>query len=177
MPNFEKQLTGGHPNSLGNTIEVVEMVLACPSYFENLFSCYFSQDEVVRLRVSNAMKRICKVRPDILVPYIDSLLQKVSTIEQASTQWTLATLFDWLWNDMTKTQQEQAIAIGKRNLNSWNDWIVLNTTMDFLGNHHVSQSGLTLWLAELTKRLSNDPRKSVSKKAQKWQDALQGQIM
>ncbi|GAB4243341.1 MAG: hypothetical protein Tsb0034_21160 [Ekhidna sp.] len=60
MKNFEARLSGGHPNSLGNTIEVVDAVLADPSNFEELFDCYQSDDEVVRLRVSNAMKRTCK---------------------------------------------------------------------------------------------------------------------
>ena len=42
-------LTGGHPNSLGRTIEVVETVLADEARMEELFGCYGSVDEVVRL--------------------------------------------------------------------------------------------------------------------------------
>lgn len=60
MKNFETRLQGGHPNSLGNTIEVVNEVLAENALFNELFECYFSPDEIVRLRTSNAMKRICK---------------------------------------------------------------------------------------------------------------------
>ena len=56
MKNFEQRLTGGHPNSLGNTIEVVNEVLKDEKLFDELFNCYFSRDEIVRLRVSNAMK-------------------------------------------------------------------------------------------------------------------------
>ena len=55
---FEDMLTGGHPNSLGRTVEVVEMVLANPDRFDELFNCYKSDNAVVRLRTSNAMKRI-----------------------------------------------------------------------------------------------------------------------
>jgi len=58
MNDFEKRLKGGHPNSLGNTIEVVEEVLAKNDLFNELFNCYFSNDEVVRLRTSNAMNFI-----------------------------------------------------------------------------------------------------------------------
>ena len=58
--NFEHMLSGGHPNSLGNTVEVVEIVLSDRFLLENLYNCYLSQDEVVRLRTSNAMKRICQ---------------------------------------------------------------------------------------------------------------------
>ena len=34
---FEDMLTGGHPNSLGRTIEVVDQVLANPTKIEELF--------------------------------------------------------------------------------------------------------------------------------------------
>ena len=65
--NFAAMLTGGHPNSLGRTIEVVDAVLADRSKLEELYSCYFSADEVVRLRTSNAMKRIAREQPDWLL--------------------------------------------------------------------------------------------------------------
>mgnify|MGYP001359304488 FL=1 len=46
MKNFETRLQGGHPNSLGNTIEVVNEVLAENALFNELFECYFSPDEI-----------------------------------------------------------------------------------------------------------------------------------
>jgi len=42
MESLESRLSGGHPNSLGNTVAVVEDVLASPDRFEELFQCYFS---------------------------------------------------------------------------------------------------------------------------------------
>ena len=85
--SFEVMLTGGHPNSLGNTVEVVDTVLAHSEKLEELYACYFSSDETVRLRTSNALKRVSKERPEWLIPYIDGLLRDVSQIEaQASTE-------------------------------------------------------------------------------------------
>lgn len=55
---FEAMLSGGHPNSLGRTVEVVAKVLERPERFEELFRCYQSDDAVVRLRTSSAMKRV-----------------------------------------------------------------------------------------------------------------------
>jgi len=83
VQDFEKRLQGGHPNSLGHTVEVVEEVLSEPSLFDELFHCYYSDDEVVRLRVSNAMKRICKADKTIVLPYVDRLLDDISKIDQA----------------------------------------------------------------------------------------------
>jgi hypothetical protein len=86
--SFEEMLTGGHPNSLGRTIEVVDLVLEDPVKLSDLYNCYFSTDEVVRLRTSNAIKRISREKTEWLVPYIDRLISEISTIHQASTQWT-----------------------------------------------------------------------------------------
>lgn len=169
MQNFEERLKGGHPNSLGNTIEVVEEVLAEPSYFNELFECYFSDDEVVRLRVSNAMKRICKAEKSILVPYIDRLLDEISQIDQASTKWTLANLFALLQKDMTPEHLAKAKTIMKDNLAHHNDWIVLNNTMETLGTWAKKDEELKKWIIPHLERLEKDERKSVHKRAKKIQ--------
>jgi hypothetical protein len=67
--SFEEMLTGGHPNSLGRTIEVVELILEDSVRLSDLYNCYFSADEVVRLRTSNAIKRISREKAEWLVPY------------------------------------------------------------------------------------------------------------
>jgi hypothetical protein len=172
MKNFEVRLKGGHPNSLGNTLEVVADVLAANELFDELFNCYFSTDEVVRLRTSNALKRIGKEKKQILVPYIDRLLAEISPINQASTQWTLAQLFELLEKDMSGTQLEQAKGILKNNLENHTDWIVLNTTMDTLGKWSLKDVGLKQWLLPRLERLSGDARKSVSGRAKKWMNQL-----
>ena len=165
---FESMLTGGHPNSLGRTIEVVEIVLKNSSRFEELFACYQSQDEIVRLRTSNAMKRVEAENHALLVPYIDKFLNTVSTIQQASAQWTLAQLFLQLENDMNDTQHEKAIKIMKHNLAEHDDWIVLNHTMKTLGAWATRDHELHSWLTPHLERLSQDARKSVAKTAEKY---------
>jgi len=165
MPNFEARLSGGHPNSLGNTIEVVDEVLADGNNFDELFQCYFSSDEVVRLRVSNAMKRIAKVKKSLLVPYMDRFLTDIAAINQASTQWTLAQLFDVLHREMSSLQMNQAKEIMKENLANHQDWIVLNTTMETLGKWAKTDPSLATWMKPYVEQLTTDPRKSVSKKA------------
>lgn len=164
---FEQMLTGGHPNSLGKTIEVVNMVLENKSKFEELFQCYFSNDPVVRLRVSNAMKRICKEQPRWLVPYLDRFLNEIGIIDQPSTQWTLATLFLWLDKDMTADQKEKSIRTLKQNLDQSGDWIVQNTTMETLGIWAKSNLKLKLWLLPKLEEFTRSPRKSVAGRAKK----------
>jgi hypothetical protein len=165
--SFEEMLTGGHPNSLGRTVEVVDLVLKNPVRLSDLYNCYFSTDQVVRLRTSNAIKRISREKPEWLAPYIDKFISEISTIRQASTQWTLAELFQTLSGFMSETQRTNALAILKQNLETATDWIVLNNTMETLGEWAVTDSELKEWLLPCLDRLSDDSRKSVAGRAQK----------
>lgn len=165
--NFEEMLTGGHPNSLGRTIEVVDAVIANSDRLEELYQCYFSDDEVVRLRTSNAMKRVSREKPELLVPYIDNFIEIISRIEQASNQWTLANLFETLSSDMSPEQMKKAKDIMKKNLKSHDDWIVLNNSMQTLGNWALSDEKLKKWLMPHLNRLSTNARKSVSGRTKK----------
>ena len=170
--DFERMLTGGHPNSLGNTVAVVDAVLADKSRLDELYQCYFSDDAVVRLRVSSAMKRICQAHADWLVPYIDVFQDEISTIDQASAQWTLAQLFLWLHDRMTETQKRKAVDILKRNLMTNKDWIVQNHTMETLGTWAETDEDLRTWLVPQLERLVDDHRKSVAGRARKLLDRL-----
>ena len=170
--SFEDRLKGGHPNSLGNTVEIVEEVLQTPSLFNDFFSCYFSNDEVVRLRVSNGMKRICKADKSIVLPYVDRLLNEISKIDQASTKWTLAQLFLMLEKDLSESQKNTAQNILKENLATHSDWIVLNQTIETLGKWAKKDEALKTWLLPHLHRLAQDERKSVSKRATKTLEVL-----
>ncbi len=164
---FELMLTGGHLNSLGRTVEVVDMVLVDRSRLTDLFSCYFSDDEVVRLRVSSAMKRVAREHPEWLLPFVERLLEEIAGIRQASTQWTLATLFQLLWDLMDGSQQDRAKHLLMSNLEGWDDWIVLNTTMEVLAEWSSADPTLKEWLIPRLEALQGDARRSVANRARK----------
>lgn len=169
MPDsIEAMLTGGHPNSLGNTEQVVQLVLDDNSRLEELFDCYKSGDEVVRLRTSSAMKRVDAGNHALLLSYLDRFLTEIAELDQASAQWTLAQLFDSYQMDMNKQQWVDAVAIVKRNLAHHTDWIVLNISMDKLVKWSEHQPDLMSWLKPHLKRLSQDRRKSVAARAARY---------
>jgi hypothetical protein len=169
---FSLMLTGGHPNSLGRTVEVVDQILADSSLLEQLYECYFSSDEIVRLRTSNAFKRIWREHPDWLIPYLDSFLAEVSQIDQASTRWTLAQMFLELESLLSAEQKARAIAVLKRNLDESNDWIVLNETLKALGKWAKDDPALSVWLKPYLLRFGGDHRQSVAKNANTLYKAL-----
>lgn len=167
IETLETMLTGGHHNSLGRTVEVVEVVLADSARLDELYKCYFSGDEVVRLRTSSAFKRISQEQLDWLVPYIDKFLNEIAAIEQASTQWTLAILFEALTPKMSEIQFAKAVSLVRRNLTTWDDWIVLNYSMQALANWAGSDPELESWLRPHLEFRLNDERKAVAGRAKK----------
>ncbi|MCC5951016.1 MAG: hypothetical protein JJU45_02860 [Acidimicrobiia bacterium] len=167
MADFEEMLSGGHPNSLGRTLEVVDAVLADRARYDDLYQCYFSTDEVVRLRVSNAVKRVTIEHPDWTMDFIDGLQSDVAAIDQASTQWTLALLFDLVEDLLSDGQRARAIEIMKDNLAHHSDWIVLNNSMKVLGAWAEGDPDLARWLEPHARRLVDDERKSVASNARK----------
>ena len=170
--DFEEMLTGGHPNSLGRTLEVVDIVMVDPDRLSELYQCYFSSDEIVRLRTSNAIKRISREKPEWLIAYIDKFIDEISNIDQASAQWTLANLFQTLATYMSPGQRAGAQKILKRNLESHHDWIVLNNTMQTLADWAQIDQDLKKWLLPHLDRLTRDTRKSVAGRAKKLRTAL-----
>ncbi len=172
VEEFESMLSGGHPNSLGRTLDVVDVVLADRSRLDDLYRCYFSDDEVVRLRVSSAMKRVTTEHPDWTLGFIDGLQSDVAAIDQASTQWTLALLFDLMVDLLTPQQRSRAVEIMQDNLAERSDWIVLNNSMKVLGRWAEADPGLAQWLLPHARRLTRDERKSVAANAHKLLEHL-----
>lgn len=172
MEPFEPLLRGGHPNSLGRTLEVVEAVLADRSRLDELIDAYGSDDAVVRLRVSNALKRVEAAHPDWITPTLDRLIAEVGPLDQASAQWTLAQLFLRQTDHLTERQRHQALDLMKRNLAAHDDWIVLNATIETLAQWARTDSALRAWLEPHLHRLARDPRKSVAGRARKASTSL-----
>ena len=165
---FEAMLTGGHPNSLGRTLEVVDAVLGDEPRLADLLDCYESDDEVVRLRTSNALKRVTIERPEWTVRHIGRLQDEVAAIDQPSAQWTLALVFHLIWDRLSEPERERALSIMRGNLAQHDDWIVLINSMKVLARRDPDRAALR----SLIERRLDDPRKSVASQARKTLKAI-----
>ena len=163
--SFENMLKGGHPNSLGRTEEVVEIVLNNKARISELFECYSSEDEIVRLRVSSAFKRIFRQNKNWFIDYIDKFQQLIPTLKQPSAEWTLAQLHLELEELLSAEQAKNAIEITKQQLNESKDWIVIIQSMNFLQHMAMKDESLKKWLKGKLFVIAKDKRKSVSKRA------------
>lgn len=107
-----------------------------------------------------------------MLPHLDHLLDSVSRIDQASTRWTLALVFDMLRNRMTPSQATASLRVMQRNLESSDDWIVQSTTMQVLADWSRGDEDLARWLLPHPDRLAANPRKSVAARAKKLRAGL-----
>ena len=125
--NFEIMLTGGDPRTLGKVDDVIGIVIKEPTLLANLFDCIHSNDQVVRMRASDALEKICKQNPGWFTPYKDQLLNDWPKINQASVQWHLAQMLGEI--KLTKQENQHAITILKNYLITTSDWIVENLSL------------------------------------------------
>ncbi|HKJ11840.1 MAG TPA: hypothetical protein VJ976_05565 [Ornithinimicrobium sp.] len=171
---FVDMLRGGHPNSLGRTGEVVELVLAEPARLPELFAGIDDPDPVVRLRVGDALEKVCREQPDWFVPDVERLLGDLGQIEQPSVQWHVAQMLQHLRGGLSDDQVQRSTELLQRNLTTSSDWIVLNVTMDILVGWAEGDADLATWLVPELERLQHDPRPSVAKRAVRRRDELRG---
>lgn len=160
-------LEGGHPNSLGRTGEVVGIVLGERARLKELFATMADPDEVVRLRVGDALEKVCREQPSWFVGHVERLLGDLGRMTQPSVRWHVAQMLQHLRSDLTHDQARRAEALLQHNLTSSTDWIVLNVTMDVLTDWAHDAPALADRLAPELERLCHDSRKSVATRAAK----------
>jgi len=164
---FEVALSGGHHNSLGNTEAVVEQVRADISRLEELIDTYASEDEVVRLRVSSALKRVAKSHPEEFLQHLEVIEQWVLRLRQPSAMWSLSEDYRELDEKLSPAQRARAIELMKDFLSSSDDWIVINHTIETLALWAREDAGLADWLVPRLWEYSREPRKSIAGKARR----------
>lgn len=162
---ISEMLAGGDPRSLGKTGQVVESVLSNRTLLDELFNCIFQSDEIVRMRASDALEKICRQNPEWFEPYISKLLEDVPKIRQASVQWHLVQMLSEI--NLSSAQKSLAIDIMKRNLQTIDDWIVINLTLESLSTFARHKSLTRDEFISILRKFQNNRHKSVASRVKK----------
>lgn len=85
-----EKLKGGDLRSIGSVPEVVVEVSDDPALFVDLFNGLFNDDPVVRMRAADAVEKITAEHPELLQPFKEAVLDRVSGIEQQEVRWHVA---------------------------------------------------------------------------------------
>lgn len=163
---------GGNMNSLGRADEVVSTVLQNKSKLQELYECMHHDDAWVRMRAVDSIEKVCRVHPEWIESYIDTLITDFSSSTQSSILWHLAQMYAQV--KLTPSQKE-VIIVWLKNLLSTKDidWIVAANAMDtlarFTSDGLIPQSE-ALHLLEVQKQHKSN---AVVKRATKLTEILQ----
>ncbi len=87
-----QSLSGGDRRSVGESKRAVLAVLECPELIGVLFQGVETSDPVLRMRCADAIEKITANRPELLVPFKETLLNRLSKLEQQEVRWHVAPL-------------------------------------------------------------------------------------
>jgi hypothetical protein len=158
-------LTGGDPRKLRNADSVIDLASRQPERLQELVECVFSADEIVRMRASDALEKVCRSHPGLLERFVPRLLGEMSRIEQPSVQWHLAQILTEVPLDEAETAQ--AITILEHNLDTSSDWIVTNLTLQALALFARTSPAVRARLVERLRHYQHSSYKSVASRARK----------
>ena len=161
----EALLAGGDPRSLRNAAIVIDAASRQPGRLAELVQCVFSPDEIIRMRASDALEKVCRAHPALLRPFVPRLLGEMSRIEQASVQWHLAQILTEV--ELDEAERAAAITILEHNLDTSGDWIVTNLTLQALATFARTSPAARTRLIERLHHYQDSPYKSVSSRARK----------
>jgi hypothetical protein len=71
---IKAMLASGNPRALARTEEVVTLVLGNRTRLKELYACLLEEDEIVQMRASNALEKVCRQRPAWLQAFVPQLL-------------------------------------------------------------------------------------------------------
>jgi hypothetical protein len=165
MNPIQQALKGGDRRSLGRTDEIVLRVLSDKERLVELFECLFDEDEIVRMRASDGLEKVARQQPDWLIPYVERLLGDVAAIQQPSVQWHLAQILSGI--PLAAEQQARAITLLKLNLEEYDDWIVINLTLEALAKFARRDSELRREFHTILIKFQYSPKKSIASRVRK----------
>ena len=158
-------LSGGDPRSLRGVPEVISLAAGDAAAFEALFMCLFNGDEIVRMRAADALEKIARVQPGRFVAYRRRLLRDAARIDQASVQWHLAQILGEI--ELSEAERARAVTILRRNLERYDDWLVINLTLEALTHFAHDDPQLRAELIPILRAHRGSRRKSTATRAAK----------
>lgn len=96
MNQILEWLSGGDLRSDGLANEAAEAVLQNPNLFDDLYEGLFSPDDVIRGRTADALEKVGRQRPDLLIPHLEDMAEISSTDQVPMVKMHLAMIFGHL---------------------------------------------------------------------------------
>ena len=85
-----RSLSAGDRRSIGDSNRAVLTVLENPELIGVLFQGIETSDPVLRMRCADAIEKATTSRPELLVPFKEAILNRLSKVEQQEVRWHVA---------------------------------------------------------------------------------------
>jgi hypothetical protein len=85
-------LAGGDRRSIGRSDHVGAVVRGKPELFRELIPGLWSENPVIRMRTADAVEKVSREEPELLMPYKKELLGLMAEAEDAELRWHLAAM-------------------------------------------------------------------------------------
>lgn len=109
MNSIVRKLREGDLRQKGKSEEVVADVLKKPQLFRDVVAGILEAVPGVRMRASDAVEKITRLRPELLRPYKKDFLNIFARIDQKEVRWHLAQILPRL--ELTKKERQQVFEI------------------------------------------------------------------
>lgn len=96
MNQILKWLSGGDLRSDGMSNEAAEFVLATPELFDELLEGLDETDDVIRGRTADALEKVSRSRPDLIVEHLEKLIRLSRADHLAMVKMHIAMIFGHL---------------------------------------------------------------------------------
>lgn len=98
-----QSLSGGDRRSVGESNRAVLAVLECPELIGVLFQGLETADPALRMRCADAIEKVTANSPELLLPFKEAILNRLSKLEQQEVRWHVAPMLARL--PLTETEE------------------------------------------------------------------------
>jgi hypothetical protein len=165
--DFALELAIGKPNSLGNTLSVVNAVESNSRLFPQLLKLLLHEDSIVAMRAMNATKRLMRADKDFFVPQKESLVKIYSKSKHNVVRLGLITLYFDFIKEFSPAELKSIKTLTMKWMKENEDWMILAQGLKLLEKLAKIDPKIQPEVIAVAKSLQKDPRKAVSTKAKK----------
>lgn len=158
------RLLGGDRRSLGAAEAVASDVLRHNDRFGELFDAMMHEDPVVRMRASEAVEKLTRARPDLLVPYRRRLIDQIGQIDQSEVRWHVAQMLPRIRLDVK--DRSRAVALLETYLREESPYLVASA-VSALGDFALEDAGLRRRIGPVIELLAKSEAPAIAARAKK----------
>jgi HEAT repeat protein len=159
------RLGGGDRRSIGDAAAVAQEACSDADVLVHLWECLRSTDGLVRMRAADALEKVSRARPDLLMPWRDELLSGSFEDGTSEVTWNLLAILPRL--NLSERQAKALMVRLTGTLYEDRSRIVRTVSLEAVANLCIVHAGLREDAARLLTASLSDPTPSLRARARR----------